>query len=185
LTFQVPVKPEVRAHRTLKLLRGVVPLDVVIGRRELAVLVDPGKDVRQRVPLSPGGSLAVPGKQSFGGTQRLMVELTGLLGWRYDPQWHAFELVDPSGKRHRAQSAWLGPRAIPRPATVDDLALLGPRVPWPALGWYTATQHSGANLQGTVELVLPEIPGGSKLVLVELATKKVEVPFEFRELPLP
>jgi hypothetical protein len=185
LTFQVQVKPEVLSHRTVKLLRGVLPLDLVVGRRELAVLVDPGQDVRQRVPLSVGGRLAVSARHSFGGTQRLMVELTGLTGWRFDPQRHGFELVDANGKRHRAQVAGLAPQFGARPATVDDLSLLGPGIPWPALGRYSATLQPGANLQGSVDFILAALPAGSKLVLVELATKKVDVPFAFQDLPLP
>ena len=75
-----------------------------------------------------------------------------------------------------------------RTATVDDLPLLGggPGVPWGALAWYAATQRPGANLQGSIEFLLRAVPlPGSKLVLVELDTKKVEVPFEFSDLPLP
>jgi hypothetical protein len=71
---------------------------------------------------------------------------------------------------------------------VDDLALLGGAgtAPWGALGWYAVTLQPTANLVGTVSFLLPKsLPAGGKLVLVESDTQKVEVPFEFRDLPLP
>ena len=138
--------------------------------------------------LTTGGRLGVSSAQSFGTTQRLTVELTDLAGLPYDPQRHRFEWVEPGGKRHVASAAYLGQRLAVRAAPADDLYLLGggPGLPWGALGWLAATRRPGANVQGGIDFILRAAPpAGSKLVLVELDTKKVEVPFEFRDLPLP
>ncbi len=188
LTFRLFVKPEARAHRTLKSLRGVVPLEIAVARRELAVLPDPGKQPLQRAPLTRGGRLGVRSVQRFGTTYRLTVELTHLLGWQFDVRRHRFEWVQPDGKHHLARNTSLSQRLGMRVGTMDDLSLLGggAGVPWGALAWQSATQRPGANLQGYVDFLLPAgLSTGSKLVLVEIDTKKVEVPFEFLDLPLP
>jgi WD40 repeat protein len=172
---------------TLKLLRVALPVEALVRRQDLGT-VDLGKGPAGRsLPLPGGARLGIQDVRRQARGLEVWVTLTTTAAWPYDERRHNFELIDAQGRRHRPV---FGDRLLPGPARPelrpDDLALLGGppgSVPWGGLALRAARPHPW--LTGRLLFRPEEGLEKCKLVFFEATRLRAELPFEFRDLPLP
>ncbi|HWG41537.1 MAG TPA: protein kinase [Gemmataceae bacterium] len=180
LTF----KPATKPGGTLKIVRGTMPVEVLVERKDRAML-DLSKP-RPSVPINEGGRVTVESVQTQPGfvSIRLLLSTRGL--WRYNALHYQFELIDAIGRRYRPSYSRL--YATPRRFEPEDLMLLSGagQVPWPALALHAQLQRPGTMFMGQLQFAgVPSLDRGSKLVFFSYGRRQTTLPFEFRNLPLP
>ena len=125
---------------------------------------------------------------------QVTVRVSGPEGWEYDPRTHCFDLVDARGRLwRRFLSPDLRARPDPRPRA-EHLALWGlaPAAPFPAgVPWAALERTAGGKMSqawsGSLQFYPDEkeLRRPLKLILVNFQRKRVTLPFELRDLPLP
>jgi hypothetical protein len=174
-------------------LKGVVPVEVVVRRRNL-VTVGQLSDAKGKTYWGADGtSLTIEdvSHQLYdNGAGHVQVVVSGPDGWTYDSNRVGFELVDARGRRCSSSYNYLGqqPRRQLRP---DDLAWFSaaPAAGFPApVPWSAVARAGRLTWQWTGTLSFQwsgqrEAP--VKLVLFSFERLRTEVPFAFHDLPLP
>jgi WD40 repeat protein len=182
IPFQAPRK----RGGQLQHLKGVLPVDVMVRRRNLVTATE--LSANRAFPGEDGLRLTVQDVQEQFNQLTITLVITGPRDWRKAPQRQDFELVDAQGRRHRPLHSYL----TPQPRTVvcpDDLAWLGAApgaglvgsLPWPALAGTVRDQWTGVvafSMSGK-----PEQQG--QLIFYSFEVLRTELPFEFHDLPLP
>ena len=168
-------------------------------RRDLATATELGK--AQGVPFSGGGvRLSVQSVQTFSNgpisqkTTMVVVALDGGPAWAYDASSQGFELTDAESRRIRPAWANVNPvglnRRWPGP---EELAVFGAAsgaglpgaLPWAALA--LNAPQAGHGWTASLQFVTPDTVNLStaKLTFYRYRRLRTELPFEFRDLPLP
>jgi hypothetical protein len=195
LTRTAPLRLTSQPGGILKRLKGVVPVEVSVRRRELASVADPEKAAGKE----SGGAvrLTVERFQHAGGQVMAMVSVAADREWSYDVGRSEFEVSDARGRSFSTGRVRLVPSAAPgggRLARVrEPVALFGAApgagfpaaLPWPALAG-AARRPLPRVWKGTVQFFLPPDAGPlTRLALYGFDRARVDLPFEFRDLPLP
>jgi hypothetical protein len=185
---RLALKSPNRLGGSLKVLRGELPVEVMVDRRDRATLVGPIPGAGRTASVAAGGwltakSFATPRGASFS----IALSTRGL--WNFDPTHWSFELIDGQGRHHRPLPFQLtvAPR-LPQ-GEPEDLMLLGitaGHLPWVSLAEYAAARRPGTHLAGSV--TFPGVAAGderAKLVFYSYRRLRTTLPFEFHNLPLP
>ncbi len=188
------LKTATRRGGVLRQLRGVLPVDVGVDREELAAAPDLGR-AQGKTFAGPGGlRLTIQLIQAFGPQATASFTLEGPADAVNDPAATGFELTDSRGDRLRATSTNYSPMAnlSARPPTAEELALFAaaPQVGLGGVPWAGLTTPPGGprrRWNGSTVLTLPADGdlNGCKFVFVRNRRVRVELPFEFHDLPLP
>ena len=179
---------------TLKVLRGVLPVEVMARRQDLAVVPDLGRSEGKTVEGADGMRLSIVRVQSKGAQLSAAFSIDAGPGWAFDPNGQGFELSDGQGRRIRAvgvSASLSGPP--PRPPGHEELEVLGGDptagfpggLPWAALAAYA--RGSEGRWAGSAQFVLPEKTDPAALTLTFYRYQRLrrDLPFEFHDLPLP
>ena len=193
----LPLKSSERRGGVLKRLKGVVPVEVMIERRDLATATDVGKAAGKTFD-GDGVRLSVRGVQSVpnGPTgQPFVVTLTldGGPDWAYNAASMVFELTDAEGRRVRPTWANVNSLGAARRAGPVQLGVfwaapaagLPGAVPWAAL--VRNAPHPERSWGANLQFISPDKLDLStaKLTLFRFRRVRTELPFEFHDLPLP
>ncbi|HVS35519.1 MAG TPA: hypothetical protein VMS17_08055, partial [Gemmataceae bacterium] len=193
------LKPSERRGGVLKRLKGVLPVEVMTDRRDLATAADVGK-AQGKTFAGVGGQLRVHSVQVFAngspGQQAAMIlfSMDGGPDWSYNAAAMSFELTDAAGLRIRP--TWVNPsmggpvRRRPGPAELAAFSAA------PAAGWPAALPWAGLALNpspaehgwtGNLQFMVPDNIDLStcKLTVYRYRRVRTELPFEFHDLPLP
>jgi WD40 repeat protein len=185
--LQAPAKPGGR----LKELKGVLPVELLVGRRDLVTIAEPSRAKGKTFQGAAGIRIQVQNVQQLVGQFVAGVTITGPADWAYDPRLHGFELVEKDGRRHRIPYRELNRqrRGQLRP---DDLAWLGiaPQAIFPTYAPWSALATAGPNGSTEWKGELRMWNLGMSVVLAKLVffsseRQRTELPFEFHDLPLP
>ncbi len=132
----LPMKPIPKRGDRLKLLRGVLPVEVATEARNLLVIHDLTKAAGKFYPLEGGGLLHI---RTLAKTQRgatIGVVLPSNALWTYDPSVYQFELTDTKGRRYSSFPQLYGMQG--QTWSMDGLFLMagaGGRTGRTAVGW--------------------------------------------------
>jgi WD40 repeat protein len=190
LRFQLPPK----RGGTLERLRGVLPVEVATEPRTMLSVKLPEKlRVPGRLyPVENGGLLHLRTVTTRQGQVTIGMSMPSNALWAYEPAAHRFELTDAEGRRYPLQQPLLYPIfGQLRPA--DGLLLMTgspaaglTAVPWSGIGLHRQSPRHPAGWSGTLTFSAPQGVGPpARLTLQQIQRTQVEVPFEFRKLPLP
>jgi WD40 repeat protein/tRNA A-37 threonylcarbamoyl transferase component Bud32 len=179
---------------TLKDVRGLLPLEVMIRREDIATASDLSKIEGKTVAGEGGVRLTVQRVQTSGRQLTVSFALETPQAWVYEPTTLSFELSDGKGRRFRASGVSVFPAAAAgRPPRPEELAVLSgaPEAGFPGgLAWAAlAVAARGAERRwtGSAQWLLPEKPDPAALSLTFFRFERLrtELPFEFHDLPLP
>ncbi len=187
--------PGLARSTRLARLSGVLPVDVAIRERERLVVPDVTTSVGKVFAGRGRARLVVRGVQARGNVQLVGLALTGGAGWVYSPSQLRLTLTDAAGRPYRS----FVPPLKPTPAQgvcPDDLAVFGvaPQAGfqagllWAGLATIDALfgEAEESWVGGTAQFVADEGVGPPhRLTLTTFQRRRVEVPFEFRDVPLP
>jgi serine/threonine protein kinase/WD40 repeat protein len=177
---------------TLQVLRGVVPVEVQTGRRNLAVIEGLTKAASKLYPIEGGGQLHIHTVQNnFNQITVRMSVLSNAL-WSYDAGLHHVEVTDARGQRYQSYSPVLQPLPMEF-RTMDGLLLMGGpptgglgAVPWIGLAVLRPPPGKAFASGGFLTFTrTPNAAAPARLILYEARRVRAEVPFEFHDLPLP
>ncbi len=189
MNFSVQMPP--RRGNQLRYLKGILPVEVMVRRRDLLTVHDVTRARGKAVDAPSGFRLAIQDIPQFGGQVAVRIALTGPAAWTYDMNRYGFELVDDRGRRFPAYNSWLNPQ--PRRRVLPaDLAVLGrasgagfpASFPWVALSG--AGRKDSRDWTGQVFFAQGASSSGNyKMVFFSFDQLRTELPFEFHDLPLP
>jgi hypothetical protein len=181
---------------SLKLLQGAVPAHLLAGPRDLVTVTDLPRAGDKTFSGVDGIRLRLEEiGPHIGHTTLVRVALNGGPGWNYDADVDRFELTDARGRPYRIPvPTFLSPVFVPEPRP-EDLAWLtvNPQAGFPGgLPWGAVAlrRFGGLGLRPWVGGALrfvgdPGLGPPAKLILFRYRRTLAEVPFEFRDLPLP
>ena len=185
----------VRPGGVLRRLSGVLPIEVGVQPEELATAPELGRADGKTFAGQGGLRLTIQRTQMFGQQATVVFTLEGAADANYDLAAVGFDLIDGQGARIRGLNAFINPaaaapRRFPGP---EELALLGAApqagflgaAPWAGLA--TALREPSRRWFGSVSFVLSGNVDVNKCKLIFFRTRRVrmELPFEFHDLPLP
>jgi WD40 repeat protein len=192
LTTRVYLNAPSRSEGRLKRLEGVVPVEVLTRRKVLAEVKDLEQAGGKSWPAEGGLRLGVAeyrGPQT--GLARITLDLEGPPGWHFDPRHHRVEVIDRQGHVWRApfqarsrlpDGPYPGQAAL---LVAAPLLALPAAVPW---GGLALARHPAGTARWRVQVGLysnPSAPAPDRLRFVEGRLLRAEVPFSFRDVPLP
>ena len=189
----VQLKPSDRRGGSLKRLKGVLPVEVMTDRRDLATAAELGK-AQGKTFGGNGVRLSVQSVQGFGNGAMVTLSLDGGPPWAYDAASMSFELTDADGRRIRPTWVNLNPvgQVRRRPGSAVLAVLSGaPAAGFPgALPWAALAPNASRPepvWTGSVQFVSPDNMDLSKakLTFYHYRRLRTELPFEFHDLPLP
>jgi WD40 repeat protein len=184
-------RPTPKPKGTLKLARGTLPVEVMVARQDLVTVTDLGKAKGQAFHGEEGVRLTIRNVEQLGNRLAVQFTMTAPAGWTYKATLRGFDLIDGKGQRFHSTAPNLSVvrRSEVRP---EDLAWLGaaPGGGFPAnVPWTTLAMAGGkgpTEWTGTVDFFLSEKMGpDAKLIFYRGERVRAELPFEFRDLPLP
>jgi hypothetical protein len=178
----------------LKSLRGKLPVQVPVRRQELASFSDPGQAAGKSISIPDEGlRLTLQESRTIGGLLNVKFQLAAPPNWRHIPGRELFELTDRRGQKRQAlRVQFLANPPANRPATGVALDLLAgtPQagfpgsVPWPGLARWGESLKQHWSVQ--VQFVLPAgVEPEARLSFATVDWAATELPFEFRDLPVP
>jgi WD40 repeat protein/tRNA A-37 threonylcarbamoyl transferase component Bud32 len=190
-TFQLALQPPDGLRQgTARWIRGVLPVEVLLPQKELLGIADLSK-VEGKNCFAADGLMLTPGHLEYraGLTQvTVRLNLSGPPGWHPVRDREAVEVRDARGRQATVTGEFsarvrLGFRQ-------EDLAVFGPA---PAGEWSSfplvglaLSDRFRSTWEGYFTIALP---GGAtaplRLSLVRAKRVRVELPFEFRDVPLP
>ncbi len=169
----------------------MLPVEVLVRRQDLVVVPGPVRASGKRFLLSDGSQLRLTHVSRRGRWLTVGVELTSSAAVPFDRERHVFELV-VQGRRRRPYFEGGLFRTGSRPAWGPEGLLLagGPpggglpgALPWAGLA---LNPPAGRTVwAGSLQFETGEATAGLKLALVHFERRRTELPFEFRDLPLP
>jgi hypothetical protein len=190
----VALRPPPERGGKLKSLAGVLPVEVVVHRREIFELPDVSKAERKTFLGPDRLRLQVQSVQQFANGQLNMEFILSSPGQRFDQNTIWAELIDKKGRRHRVNSFWAYERSGPtRELEPDDLIGLSATpigglptfLPWSILASGRPSLQR-VPWQGNIQFFPQEqVELPLKLVLYRFDRLRTELPFEFHDLPLP
>jgi WD40 repeat protein len=182
LMMTAPAKPARKVT-----IEGALPVEVAVNqRRQLdAPLseVTPGR----WLPLSGGGWLRVQSLALRPGYAQATFRVTAEAALASDLRRWQFELADEAGRTYRASTYPTGesPGQEVLPGAVMLMSGAG-GVPWPGLAWLSSSRSGLRTLTLNAFFATPDASGpGSRLRVTSVERERVELPFTFRDLPLP
>jgi WD40 repeat protein len=190
--LNVTLKAPQRRDDRIKVLKGVLPVEIMVRRQDLVTVPNLATDIGRTFRGEQGHRLTVEGMQSVGGPYlHLDLRLIGPPGWHYDGNLHGVELVYARGETLSSPHAALSYSRARQPQP-EDLAwlaaspqapsLLG--VPWPALAVAPPGQER-LEWRGTVRVFNPLPSAPVQLRFYRFERLKVDLPFELHDVPLP
>jgi WD40 repeat protein len=192
-TFLVaPLKPPERRTEQLKVLKGVMSVEVMARSQELVVVPNLDRAARLTFRGELGHRLTVTSAQSNGRQWTVQLRLVGPPGWQYDPKQCAAELLDKRGRVARLSFGSLSPTPL-RGLQPEDMAWtaadpLAPglaALPWPALA-LQGSRRDWREWNGSLQFLAPaQFEGPVTLRLRQFDRLQAELPFELHDVPLP
>ncbi len=177
---------------TLEVLRGVLPVDVQAGRRDVAVVEDLLKARGKLYSIEGGGQLHIHTVQT--NLNQVTVRLSVLSNalWSYDGSLHHFEMTDAKGRQFYHYPQTLQTTRMEFRAT-DGLLLAGgspvgglTALPWSGLVSLRPPPGKAFCSGGFLSFNrVGDVGRPARLTLHSARRVRVEVPFEFHKLPLP
>jgi WD40 repeat protein len=191
ISLLCPLKPPERRGERLKVLKGVLSVEIAARPQELATVPDLAKTPGKTFRGAEGHRLTVTAARPGGGQWEVQLRVIGPPGWRYDPKVHAVELIDARGRTSRSSYGTLSPSPV-RGLQQEDLAWLAAdpgapgvaAVPWPAVALQRA-RPQWTEWSGGLYFVAPQFEGPVRLRLYRFDRLQAELPFELRDVPLP
>ena len=190
------LKPSDRRGGALKRVKGVLPVEVMTDRNDLATAKELGK-AEGKTFAGDGMRLGVQNvQQGVGGGQQVTVSfvLDAAPGWAYQPAVQGFDLTDGQGRQFRP--SWVNVSPVGptrRAARPEDLAVMAGTpeagfpggLPWAALA--LNAHEPEQRWSGTAQFYSPEKVDLSTATFTFYRYRRVrtELPFEFHDLPLP
>jgi hypothetical protein len=182
LSMKAPTKPARKVT-----IEGVLPVEIGVNLRQRLDVplseVMPGK----RCPLIGGGWLRSQTLQLRAGYTAATFQVTAEAALASDSRRWRLDLTDEAGRTHRG---YIYPvlEAARQDVVPGDLMLLSGagQVPWSGLAWLTSDRGGLRTIALSAYFSTPEAPGpGSRLRLSSMDRERIELPFTFRDLPLP
>ena len=131
-TMQLRLRPPARSkvNAKIRVLRGVLPLEVMVRQQGLAVVPDLGQARGHTVRGVRGHRLTLEAVRQQGNFLSLQIRLSGPPGWQYEAQTHGLEVIDAGGQKASPPTSWLNLNARPLSAAVDDAGAGWQHPPW-------------------------------------------------------
>jgi hypothetical protein len=188
----VPLKATDRRGGAIKVLKGVLVLDVMVRRIERVVVPDLAKAKGRTFFGEQGRRLTVVQAQQIGNGWNVSFGVAGPPDWRYDAKRCGFELVDARGHSERLTNPLFGPFPLRSPQPEDaawmaasPLAPSLSAVPWTAIAVQSRRPTAG-QWQGNFWVNSKErLEAPVRLRFLDYEYLRTEVPFELRDVPLP
>jgi WD40 repeat protein len=186
------LKPIDHRGGKLKVLKGVLPLEVMVRQRPRVIVPDLARAQGRTFFGKQGRRLTVMQARQFGNQWSLSVRVAGAPGYRYDAKRCGLELVDARGRIVPLQIALYGPVPLRSPPP-EDVAWLAASpltpalgaVPWTAFAAQTRRPRVG-EWQGTGWANSAErLETPVRLRFFDCDYLRTELPFELRDVPLP
>ncbi len=190
--LSLPLKGADRRNDRLKLLKGVVPLEIMIRRQDLVTVPDLAGAAGRTYCGEQGYDVAVVQARTDGPQRMVHLRMVGPLGRRYEWNLYGVEISDSRGHSQRSTNlAWNASSPAFRPE--DPLAWLAtaPQAPLPAgLPWAALTFPGPLRQQWECHCWLNDsmpVPfeGPVTLRFYRFERMKVDLPFELHDVPLP
>jgi WD40 repeat protein len=187
--LQIPLKaPERRVDR-IKVLRAVLPVELMVRRQDLVMVPDLARAAGQTFAGGQGHRLTMGMVGPPGVYQLLEFRLSGLGVGSQDLRLFGVEVLDARRRRQLATRVALTPAPTSKPQPEDLAWLAAPPapslagLPWVAL----ALQGSPGNpreWRGTVQ-VPPSFEAPIRLRFFRFERLRTDLPFELHDVPLP
>jgi len=188
----LPLKGPGGLGERIKILKGVLPVEVIARQQDLVTVPDLARAAGQTFWGPQGHRLTVDQVQQNAQFWTVQVRLLDPPGWRQDPNQHGVELSDARG--HSVDLSQQGLRRFQlREPQPEDLAWLTAapqsasllQVPWPALARQRPFQERTEG-RGTLRGFTPiALEGKVSLRFYRFERLRTEVPFELHDVPLP
>jgi WD40 repeat protein/tRNA A-37 threonylcarbamoyl transferase component Bud32 len=191
----VTLKPHDRSSKAVKRLAGVLPVEVMVRRRDVLTVADPAKSGGKTLQGEDGLRLRVDSVSDLEKDRIIFrIRLSVPARQRFDPNLVEADLSDSKAGRRRSTSSSLRMLAETfRELEPNDLIWLSgsPQGGFPALLPWDQLAADRPPLQrrhwqGTIEFYAPDkLYQPDKLLLYRFERFRTELPFEFHDLPLP
>jgi hypothetical protein len=184
-TTYVRFQPSAPLGTVASSLRGVLPVEVGVGRQDLVSAGGLAKAVGRAFVGGEGTCLTVQQVRPAGRAATAQVVLSGGAGWSYDPATMYFELLGARGRPYGRPTVRMS--AVPPAPRPEHVALFAAAAgaPWAALALHPE-RVDGRRWAVDLSFAAEEDVGPpAKLVLYRCRRVRTEVPFEFRDVPLP
>jgi WD40 repeat protein/tRNA A-37 threonylcarbamoyl transferase component Bud32 len=175
-----------QAARTLT-IEGILPVEIAVNQQQQLDVALSEVTAGKWLPLTGGGWLRPLLVQSRAGNSSVSFQLATGAALASDPRKFQVELTDETRGNHRGLVYSSPPQPL-QGVWPGDLMLLSEagNVPWSGLAWLASGRSSLRTITVNAFLPTPEVPGPrSRLRLITLDRERVELPFAFRDLPLP
>jgi hypothetical protein len=186
-------RPAAQRGGTVKNVRGVLPVEVMVQRQDLVTVADVEKAVGRTIQGNNGFRLTVKAARRTRFRIDVQLALTVSPGWQYHAESYGIDVLDGQNF-YRCSNPYFN-RAVRREARPEDLAWLGvepssgfpANVPWLTLAMSGNKGNVGpTQWEGVFSFPLADDAGTDlKLVFYGFERAWTEVPFEFHDLPLP
>ena len=190
--LSLPLKAIDRRGGKIKVLKGVLSLDMIVRPRQRLIVPDLAKAQGRTYFGEEGRRLTFLQAQQFGNQWNLFLNVAGPPSWKYDPKRCGFELVDARGRSLRLPQPLQGyvrTNAVqPEDTAWLAAAPLAPSlltVPWTAFAAQAYRPVAGL-WQGSLWINSGEpLKTPVRLRMFDCETLHTELPFELRDVPLP
>jgi WD40 repeat protein len=182
----ISLKPMAGRPDKLTVVEGVLPVEVMVRRQELAAVPDLARAEGHTFRGEQGHRVTLTSVRRSGNQWTLECRISGPPGFRYDANHYGLEMIDARGRLARFNPRLQAEAALPPLAeNLLWLAPAPPALPWPALALHAAGPNR-VEWRGTLQQTTA-VPFESpvRLHFYRFDRLRTEVPFVLRDVPLP
>jgi serine/threonine protein kinase/WD40 repeat protein len=192
ISADLALKPIDRRGGKLRVLKGVLPLEVMVRKWPRVIVPDLARSQGRTFFGSQGRRLTVMEAKPFGNQWNLVVRVAGAPGYWYDPKHCGLELVDARGRTVPLRMSFSGAVLLRSPPPEDTAWLaaspltpgLG-AVPWTAFAARTRRPRVGGWQGAGWAKSAERLEAPIRLRFFDGEYRRTELPFELHDIPLP